>query len=190
VRAGDHFIDVGANEGYFTVVASRIVGPTGCVIAVEPQHRALAALHRNLALNRCENVAVHEVAVSDAPGTASLYLTPDTNNSASGLSVATRYPLPAQEITCMTLEHLFARWRVPRGAVVKMDIEGWEYEAILGSQDLFRSNHVRALLLELHPHLMLPRGRDPEEIVRFLASCGYRGAPGTQGLVWVKDTAG
>jgi FkbM family methyltransferase len=186
VHAGDHFIDVGANEGYFTVVASKSVGPTGHVIAVEPQRRVLAALRRNLALNRCENVTVAEVAISDAPGTAMLYLTSDMNSSASGLSVATRYPLPAQEITCMTLERLFARWRVPEGAVVKMDIEGWEYEAILGSPELFRSNRVRALVLELHPNLMLPRGRNPDEIVHFLASCGYRGAQDAEGLAWVK----
>lgn len=187
LRPGDTFVDVGANEGYFTVAASRCVGPAGRVVAVEPQQRALEALKRNLELNDCRNVSVHEVALSDAPGKAMLHLTPDMNNSASGLSVSTRYPLPVQEITCVTLAQLLTDAGVPDGAVAKFDIEGWEYEAILGSPAVLRSGCIRALLLEMHPHLILPRGLVPGRVTDFLAECGYRC---TDGQVWTRDDTG
>ena len=186
LRPGDTFVDVGANEGYFTVVASRCVGPNGRVIAVEPQLRALEALKRNLELNDCRNVSLHEVALSDAPGKAVLHLTPDMNNSASGLSVSTRYPLPTQEIACITLEQLLAEAAVPDGAVAKFDIEGWEYEAILGSPAVLRAGRLRAQILEMHAHLIRPRGLDPARVTDFLSECGYRCA---DGQVWTRGAA-
>lgn len=187
LRPGDCFVDVGANEGYFSVAASRCVGAGGRVIAVEPQDRAIAALRRNLELNGCGNVRHEAVGISDAPGTALLNLTPDMNNSASGLSVPTRYRLPVQEIRLTTLADLFSGCAVAEGAVVKMDIEGWEYEAILGSPELFRAARIRALVLELHPHLIRPRGLEPEKILQFLDHCGYRTE---DQLVWAKPAAG
>src|SRR3954468_546190 len=51
LQRGDTFIDVGANEGYFSVVAARLVGPTGRVIAIEPQSRLARVLERNFAIN-------------------------------------------------------------------------------------------------------------------------------------------
>jgi len=185
LRPGDTFVDVGANEGYFSVVASRLVGAAGHVVAVEPQLRLQEVLRRNFRLNQCVNITVVPAAISDKPGQAQLQLTPDMNNSASGMAAPTRYRLPTQVVTCMTLTELFSLQRVPDEAVMKMDIESWEYEAILGSPGLFRSGGIRALILETHPELMHRRGRNAQELTRFLADCGYNHLADSSGLAWV-----
>jgi FkbM family methyltransferase len=188
VRPGSTFIDVGANEGYFTVVASRLVGPLGRVLAVEPQARLEAVLARNLALNRCTNVAVIHAAISDRSGTALLHLTPDVNNAASGLAAPTRYGLETQPTVLMTLADLLAR--APGDPpVVKMDIESFEHEAIHGGAALFRAGAVRALILELHAGMLRRRGLDPEAVPRLLRACGYEQAPLFNGLVWAQPGA-
>ena len=64
------FIDVGANFGAYTVFASKKVGATGKVIAFEPSHRELIALHRNIEINRLLNVQVYSVAVGETSGSA------------------------------------------------------------------------------------------------------------------------
>jgi FkbM family methyltransferase len=186
LHAGDTFIDIGANEGYFAVVSSRLVGPNGRVLAIEPQLRMQPVLQRNLAANHCANVAVVQAAISDRSGSATLYLTPDMNTCASGLAESTRYRLERQTTPLMTLGDLVAR--VPGGAcVVKMDIEGYEHEAILGAEKLLRAGAVRILILEQHQHLMRKRGLDVEAIPRLLQSCGYHQEDGGDGRVWSRS---
>jgi hypothetical protein len=57
--------------------------------------------------------------------------------------------------------------------VMKIDIEGYEYEAILGSPDLFRLHRIGVLFVEIHPGQILSRGLEPAAIERFLTDCGY-----------------
>lgn len=175
---GGTFVDLGANEGYFSVVAARQVGPTGRVLAIEPQARLQPVLRRNFSLNGSDRVTLAPVAVSDHPGTGELHLTPSMNNSASGLRAPTRYALPRQSVPLATLAQVFAQAGIERCDLLKIDIEGWEYEAILGSQALFAEHRIRYLALELHPHLLTPRGLDASAITAFLARCDYREIPG------------
>jgi len=185
LRPGDTFIDIGANEGYFTVVASRLVGPTGRVLAVEPQSRLAPVLARNLALNHCANVVVIPAAISDHSGTSLLHLTPDMNNSASGLAAPTRYRLATQPVSLMTLADLLAG--APGSApVVKMDIESFEHEAVHGGEALFRAGAVRALILELHYDMLRKRKLDVEAVPRLLRACGYEQEALFSGLVWAR----
>jgi FkbM family methyltransferase len=189
LHSGDTFIDIGANEGYFTVVASRIVGATGRVIAVEPQERLKSVLARNLSDNLCENVEVVHAAISDHAGTATLHLAPDMNNSSSGLFPATRYKVATQQTAIMTLSQLMDRMPDAR-PVVKMDIEGFEHEAILGSEAVFRDGRIRVLILEPHLHLWLQRGLDVEALPRLLRACGYEQSANWEGRVWQRPAMG
>ena len=189
LKPGDTFVDLGANEGYFAVAGARRVGPSGAVLAIEPQQRLQAVLERNFALNGCGNIRLAPVAVSDRPGEAVLHLTPGVNNSASSLIQPTKYPLAHQTVQCATLEEVFARHGVQTCALLKIDIEGWEYEAVLGSPKLFREGRVKALALELHPHLLARRGLDGQKITDFLAECGYVPWSGSPNLVLVHAPA-
>jgi FkbM family methyltransferase len=170
---GGTFVDIGANEGYFSVVASKLVGPGGRVVAVEPQARLRTVLDTNFELNAVSNVQIIDQAVSDQSGTATLHVAPDTNTGSTGLHQATRYKTTQTPVETRTLANILADARIERVDVMKMDIEGFEYEAILGAPEVFRQHRVRAFALELHPRLLAARNRSPEEIVSFLKSCGY-----------------
>ena len=187
LRPGGVFVDVGANEGYFSVVASRIVGLSGRVLSIEPQARLQRVLRRNFELNGCANTRLVAAAVSDRPGQAVLHLTPGVNNSASSFHRPTRYPLLRQRVPTLPLEAILDQAGVQSCDLMKIDIEGWEYEAVLGSRALFTSGRVRALALELHPQLLAPRGLDAEQITLFLAGCGYHEVLGLGHLLLVRD---
>jgi SAM-dependent methyltransferase len=68
VRPGDIVYDIGAHYGYYTLLASELVGASGKVFAVEPCPRNLAFLRRHIALNGCSNVQVLELAIADQEG--------------------------------------------------------------------------------------------------------------------------
>jgi len=173
LREGSVFVDVGANEGYFSIVASKLVGSRGRVIAVEPQSRLRSVLEKNVSLNRASNIQLHQVAISNVNGTVEMFLAPDTITGATSLSKTRKYPVPRETVTTLTLRQLLDNNGVRTADLMKMDIEGHEYEAILGSPEVFRSKLVRNLALELHPSILKQRGKDPGEIAEFLRSAGY-----------------
>ena len=182
---GGAFFDLGANEGYFTVIGALRCGPAGRVVAIEPQTRLLGVIDENLRLNSVAWARVENVAITDAPGEAIIHLAADTNSGSSGLHRSTKYGLPTQKVSAKTLEQVLDEVGLARVDLMKVDIEGFEYDAILGSPDVFRQRRVRALALELHPTRLAERNKDVEDITRLLDSCGYRLVDSGGNDVWL-----
>jgi FkbM family methyltransferase len=128
--------DVGANAGYFTLLFSRAVGPSGTVFAFEPDPQNLFNLHRNLELNHCANVTVIAAAVTDKSGTARF-----SPNASMG-SLSEKGPLSVN--TCRLDDF-------PTPDFVKMDVEGGELLALWGAQHTLRMCRT-SWFIELHGH--------------------------------------
>lgn len=171
------FLDVGANEGYFSVIAAKLVGPNGRVVCVEPQRRIRAILEKNLELNHVTNTRIVDAAISDSCGAATLHISPDTNTGSTALRQSTVYPTRREQVDTITLSKLFDTCGLEQVDLMKLDIEGFEYEAILGSPDLFREQRIRALALELHGRALAARDHASEDIIAFLKNCNYRMDP-------------
>jgi len=151
LRPGDTVVDVGANIGCFTIMASRRVGPGGMVIAVEPEASAYAQLSRNLALNRISNVRTFNVALGGTTGVVELH-----TSAASGLfssiyqrvnnqSVST----DVQVVPMMTLDALFEQALVKRCHYLKLDCEGAEHD-IIGRLSVSDASRIDQITLEVH----------------------------------------
>ncbi len=130
VRPGDVVYDIGAHVGFYTLLASALVGTKGRVIAFEPLPDNLAFLHEHLRLNRRENVTVMEMAVSDFEGTAE-FLAGD--NTSTG-HLAEKGTIPVRVVS---LDKLVERGEILLPQVIKMDIEGAEGAALRGARKIF-----------------------------------------------------
>lgn len=183
----DTFVDLGANEGYFTVIGARLCGAEGRVLAIEPQHRLLPVIEQNLKLNGLSHVEVLNAAISDQRGTATLHLTASTNSGGSGFHRHSKYKLPTQEIGTLTLEEALDAQKLEQVDLMKVDIEGFEYEALLGSTKVFEQHRVKALALELHPTILADRGKAAADIEQMLERCGYRCSMEFGNAVWLVD---
>jgi FkbM family methyltransferase len=143
---GQTFMDVGANVGFFAVIAARLVGPAGCVIAFEPVPTNRRVLKRNLATNNFRNVVVRNEAVADRSGESSLFLA----EWAGGAALAGSDPPPdargTMRVRTITIDDLVYRGEIPPPDVVKIDVEGAEYEVLLG---------MHRVIGEYHPILLL-----------------------------------
>ena len=171
---GGTFIDFGANEGFFSVLASDLVGPTGHVVAVEPQTRLLATIQRNFAINRCDNCRVVRCVLSDSNGRARIHLAPSTNTGSSTLFRHTRYPLPTEIVPSWMLKRFIAYCSFNRVDLAKFDIEGAEYNALIPSSDVLRSDTIRNIDIEYHPASLKQQGHSPDDLHMHLLACGYR----------------
>jgi FkbM family methyltransferase len=182
---GKIFVDLGANEGYFTIQGARLTEPDGRVVAVEPQNRLISVLQENIRLNGFKNVTIVHAAISDKRGTSKLHLAPDINSGSTSFYRATRYPVPTQLAKTITLAGLLDEHNVARVDLMKVDIEGAEYEAILGSPEVFEDHRIKAIALELHDAVLARRGKLASQIESFLDKAGYRKTDQFGNSVWL-----
>lgn len=170
---GDVFVDAGAHEGYFGAIAAKHVGSTGRVIAFEPQSRVRPILEQNIKANRLTNVTVVPVAISDTEGEGILHLGMGWNTGGTGFTNISRFRMPTEKVRTRPLAAVLQEQGVTDVALIKMDIEGFEYELVLGSPSLFKEQRVKTIAIELHANQMRARGKRPEDIGDFLTDCGY-----------------
>lgn len=172
--AGDTFVDLGANEGYFSVLASRLVGH-GEVFAIEPQRRCWPVIMQNLAGNDCANVTLVPYGVAREACTFEMVLTPPTNTGASSFVPSRRGSLwPRQTVHALPLDLIFARYAIGEVALMKVDIEGYELEALESARETLASGKIRNLLVEIYPKQLAELGRDPADVQRLLEGHGYQ----------------
>ena len=163
---GATFVDVGANIGYFTILASRLVGSGGRVFAIEPDEASVGLLRANLELNECRNVTVFPVAAADRPGSGRLITSRDGR---SGSAVEIGATGEGTIVRCERLDGLLAGARVD---VVKVDAEGSEPLALLGARETIAAAPRLLAIVEFRP--MLPQGGfSPSETLALYESLGF-----------------
>lgn len=139
VRPGSVVYDVGANAGFFTLLSSKLAGPSGAVYAFEPMERNLRYVREHLRLNRVENVHVVPMAVSDRIGPVRFAAA--HNPAMGGLAAAGEI-----EVQSTTLDELASTIAPP--SFIKMDIEGAEHAALSGAVEVLRRARPVILLSE------------------------------------------
>jgi FkbM family methyltransferase len=174
LHRGQDAVDVGANIGCFTLIMADAVGPAGRVHAFEPDPRLVERLSRNIRLNRLENVVTNQVAVSDCSGRAEFFASDEPHNVGLG-SLKPRDP-DAVGISCLTtsLNEYFRSLysdRLDSVGLIKMDIEGGEWPALLGASELVARRP--ALVLEICDLLTSRFGYSSRDFLSWLRSMGY-----------------
>jgi FkbM family methyltransferase len=135
LRPGDNFIDAGANIGFYTVLAARLVGPDGKVIAVEMMPDTADQLTHNLALNRISNVTVCRKALSNISGqTVTAVVTPGKYGQASIAKGSSDDEVVRLDVRTTTLDEISSDLSSVR--LIKMDLEGAEAAALQGTAEL------------------------------------------------------
>lgn len=131
IRPGDVVFDIGANVGFFTLLASRRVGEAGRVYAFEPLPRNLAYLDVHLRANGITNTEVIPLAVSDRSGTGRFSVA----ESAAMGKISSEGSI---EVRLASLDELIASCVVVRPHFMKIDVEGAESEVLAGAAVLLR----------------------------------------------------
>lgn len=167
---GDTVIDVGANVGFFSILAASLVGPTGLVVAIEPQPDTFAQLQRNIEVSGMRNIRARQVAVAASKGTCSLFFG-DVPIFSSLFSSVDGKPneFRSQEVLTTTLEDIVKEEAIARCHYLKLDCEGAEY-AIVDFLSPELAERIDQITMEVH---RIP-GREPSELNRRLSEAGFR----------------
>jgi FkbM family methyltransferase len=176
LRPGMTVVDVGANEGLYTLFAARRVGPSGRVIAVEPSSRERGRLEANLARNRVGNVTVVPHALANAPGSAELKIAPRRHgghNTLGQFVYEGETAIAREKVTVETLDALGARLRLVRVDALKIDVEGSELRLLSGGRTLL-SQRRPIVLIEANEEALRRQGTGTEALVDLLLSLDYQ----------------
>jgi FkbM family methyltransferase len=138
---GSVLYDIGANIGFFTIIAARVVGVEGHVVAFEPQPRARHTLERNIDRNRFKNVSVVPQAVGASRGHA--HLTVDGMRGHATAHLADHGHL----VKVVAIDNVVGGLRPPD--VVKIDVEGTEVDVLLGLHETIR-RYAPLIICEIH----------------------------------------
>lgn len=159
------FVDIGANLGYYTVLAYKKVGR---VVAFEPAAENVALLRRNVEANGITNATVVQSGIGDVTETRDLTL--DADNKGKHSLIGTDGDRETIAITA--LDRALDDLGITRVDLIKMDIEGWEAHAFAGMQETLRRDRP-AIFFEYAPVRIRQAGRDPFAMIRSLGKLGY-----------------
>jgi len=176
VRAGTTVVDIGANIGHHTVVLSKLVGPTGRVLAFEPQRRVHRTMVSNLVLNMCDNVEAFEYALGAENGEAQMFPQDYEKEewNVGGLSIASKdgellFREGGLPIHIRRLDDATADIAID---LIKSDAQGFDFAAMQGAAEtLKRSKPI--LVSEIAPEAMRHAGYDYLDYYDFLGDLGY-----------------
>ena len=157
-RPGDALWDIGAHKGFVTLAASRMVGPLGVVVSIEPALDNLRFLERHVEWNQLRNVRVVSFAASDEVGVSTI--------GGRGSSVAFRLGEGSQEVEVRPIELLAVELDLGRPTVLKVDVEGEEAAVLRGAKRLLGTD--QAILVSTHSRELY------EECRAFLEPIGFR----------------
>lgn len=166
VHPGDCVFDIGANIGIYSVYLSRLVGNTGVVHAFEPDVTNFLRLTQHTRL--LQNVRIHQQAVGNFTGPIALYVSEDLNvDHRTYPSDSSR---KVRQIACIRLDEYFQGQKVD---FIKMDIQGYEYEALQGMRRLLQQNPQIKLIMEFWPYGLRLAGSSPSAVLQLLEECNF-----------------
>jgi FkbM family methyltransferase len=178
LRAGDRFADVGGHIGYFSVLASKVVGAAGEVVAFEPAASNHARLLAHLTMNGCDNVLPLQLAVGPRDAAVSLHLNSDNDGGHALWDVRT-HPMntrsrahPAQQAVWMTRLDRVLGSRPVRA--MKLDIEGSELGALQGAEPLLRGpSGIPFIIAEINHSALQWMGTSDGALRQYMDGLGY-----------------
>jgi FkbM family methyltransferase len=167
LKTGDVFVDIGANIGYYTVIAADLVGKTGKIYAFEPERDNYALLEKNTRSCACPSVSLSHAGLSNRNLTGQLFLSEDNLGDHRIYDDAGR---DSQPIALLRGDEVFAHKRVD---FLKIDTQGAEFKVIDGLRTTIEDNKTHLdMVLEFWPWGLLQAGSSARELLELLRPFG------------------
>jgi FkbM family methyltransferase len=189
LKPGMTVLDLGANIGYFSVLAAGLVGNTGQVHAFEPDATCFARLKKNL--SAFPWAQAHSIAVGDQPGMARFHYSQKGSETGWGSLLFGKDNASTQEtlVPVMSLDAWACEQAIRRVDFIKMDIEGGEYRALKGAEALLYQ-HRPVIVAELNEVCLRRDHREPTDVLSLLRAAGYNRFSFNDGVLGIPQDRG
>ena len=165
-------VDAGANLGVYTLLAARAVGPTGRVVAFEPDPATFQLLSENVSRNHLSNVDLRNEGLAEESGTMSLYRVPGHPALASLSRSNARSSAVRVDVPVATLDEVLEELGIERVDVMKLDTQGAEIDILRGARETIERARP-AMFVEYWPAGLSGMGHDPEDLLAQFEGWSY-----------------
>jgi len=169
INKDDIIIDVGANIGEFSLIAAKKVGHKGKVISIEPLKQAVSWLEKNFMINGFSNYEILEKAVGKNKRTMTLFKRSDS--SETGIldpNISEKKLVNTGEIIVDTIDDIISSRNIKKVEMLKIDVEGFEYEVLCGCKNSFKEKKIKKIICEIHSSFLKKKGLDKNSIYTIL----------------------
>jgi FkbM family methyltransferase len=166
VTSGQVVVDVGANQGVFTLLFSRLVGREGRVLALEPEPRLFAALDENCRRNGADNVTRLQMAAGERHGRGLLHCS-RFNRGDNRLTGSVEGSVP---VDIVSLDEMLPTEIV---SLIKIDVQGYELHVVKGMRGILDRGRAIKVLFEYWPAGLGYAGCAPGELLEFFLARGF-----------------
>lgn len=175
LQTGMTFLDVGANEGLYSLFASARVGPSGSVWAFEPSQREIARIDCNLELNRLNNVHRLPIALSSSDGDGTLLVAgyEHEGHNTLGAFIYDTVLQHEETVPLRRLDRVVEESKVSRVDFIKIDVEGAELKVLTGARKTLQQFRP-FVLFEANNRSLQQQGADVRELIHFLTSESFQ----------------
>lgn len=180
LNEGMTVFDVGANVGEVTLLLSRFVGEKGRVHAFEASSAVFGRLSQICELSGRSNITINNMAVADKDGVLKLHV---YDREYSGWNSLADRPLAnygidvkstgTEDVRATTIDSYCREHGIDRIDLLKVDVEGAEYQVMLGAKEMFRQRKIGCCVFEFG-QTTFDMGNTPEQLRDFLKSMNYR----------------
>jgi len=161
-------LDIGANIGYYTILFSKLVREKGKVYAFEPDHQNFAHLKSNT--RKYRNIILNNCAVGEEDKKILLYHSDEVNVDHQTFDIGEKRR--TTEVKCIAIDSYFKNKETVD--LVKIDIQGYEYYALMGMRKTIERSKNVAIFSEFWPYGLKKSGVDPGDFIRFLEEMGFK----------------
>jgi FkbM family methyltransferase len=176
LRAGDIFVDIGANLGLYTIIAAKVVGKQGKVFAFEPAILNYKRLLKNVSLNQLSNVNCVQAAVSNRKEQGRLKVFHGGYNAHNSLAHQPfRDDFEVENVQCIAWDEYACENNLQgKVTLMKIDVEGWELYVLDGAEKTFSQSDSPDLLVEFTDENAQSAGSSCNMLYRKLEELGYK----------------
>ena len=172
MKEGDIFVDIGANIGLFSLIASRAVGNTGKVICFEPSPTTFVRLDENVKLNNLNNISHKNIGLSEKIDELVFFISKTGYDAWNSFAPREDILEDSILVPVSTLDIELNEVDKTKIKLIKIDVEGWEKFVIQGGRDLF-VNYNPIVMVEFTEENTFNAGYPVYEIYDMMKDFGY-----------------
>ena len=169
IKPGMTVIDIGANKGYFSLLAAKILNGKGRILSFEPEPGNCFWIRKNIEANDYKIIKLFQIALSDKEGKADLFLgKTEGAHSLNKSWQSLRSEKRAITVETRKLDSILKEENINEVDFIKIDVEGAELEVLIGSQDYLKNKKNLVITMDIHP------GVNRNEIYNLLSRNGFK----------------
>jgi FkbM family methyltransferase len=173
LRKGMTVLDIGANIGYYSLLAAARIAKNGKVHSFEPVRETYSRLQQNITLNEFKNIEAHRYIIHDHIGEMDIFVADKSNTGSSSLSRSMEnFSNTVQKVQTITIDSYIKSRQIKSVDIVKIDVEGSELFVLKGMRNLLKRDNMK-IFTEINGENLKKQNTTPQDIANLLKNYDY-----------------